>query len=1013
MKKLICWILGASMLFSLLSTSPAAETETASDFLSTLRSEYTKTSAPGEEIFQDISFSETGYIYGKQEITFQLNLSYTNPFDPEDIAVNGIFTYPDGSTAAIPSFYTEEMAYKTQGTTLMTYNANSYTNTGNSYWCLRFSGDTVGEYRFYIQAITADGSIYQSDEKSFILLDSDNKGFIEISEKNPQYFTDSADGSLFYGTGSNIAWVRDQFTSDPTHRSYEYFLEQASGNGTSLTRVWLCHWAWLEWMPEEGVSSTYSYAGLGYYNQCISSALDNIFAICEEKGLRLILTLDDNDEHKTASDTDGTPTYDSWGFNPYNAENGGPATDTEDYWSNNEVRKHYKNRLRYIIARWGYSSSLMSLNLWNDTTTPTDAITEYLSELNTYTKELTGNYRTLLFASNYKYEATVALDYSTQNTANGNSLGEKPVLTQECYYSEDENYFKSTLKNTLWDELFSFSAATMVWSHDTVDETDSWSLFKGLLNFTDRIPLNRYTYLPHYSIKSFAGTWEDNGITPTLSIEKGRLNITTGPTATSFATVKLDNPQFSPDTVGISFRYDATALTQNANLRINLQTKINGETHIYMPWFGGAYSFTPEGGEAQTLTVSGKEQWKSFLKVFPGTEGTYYIPFSTFNIPEELTSSTDINSKYKFNIFEDSGNDFEFVVQQQATSEGKKAVSVDDICWVGADYSLTAQNFSNYTASYPLSADYSLSNTEGFKNITAKALGDVAGWAQKATENQFTVNETDSDLLFAGISSKLYGTNKSVSEYRNDPTFTVNCTEGGEMVIELSEIGSGTNLLTFTENNQVVKQVSLTGGRRYVTDDERYISIELEPGTNVITISNEGNDWIAVSGYHFKFYMENTEECVSVKRMISDNQQLALVKNSRSGEIYQKVFSGTPDTALNVTVPFYYLKKGDYRFEIYNTETGYAEHCRIVSVSDDSYIATLPQVEDSKALLLTEYLAGDVNDSGSFEITDIVRLKKHIAGIKSQINYGNSDPDLDGIINILDLSLLRSELLEK
>lgn len=1016
MKNFICWILCLSLLFSVLPLGAFAEEDSYTEFLDSLQSKYTHTADGEKTVFKDLSYEQSGYIYEKYEITFNLNLSYTNPFDPEDISVNGIFTFENGETAVVPAFYMEEMLYNKLDTTLMTYNANSYIDLDKKYWCVRFSGENAGVYSFYLEATIADGGIYRSEAYTFELMHSENNGFIDISKENPEYFVDTADNSLFYGSGSNIAWVRSQFTTNPDHLSYEYFINQAAEN-TSLTRVWLCHWAWLEWMPDMDTSATYSYAGLGYYNQCISSALDNIFSMCEDRGLRIILTLDDNDEHKTASNSDGSPTYDSWGFNPYNAENGGPALDTDDYWGNEEVRKYYKNRLRYIIARWGYSTSLMSLNLWNDYTTPSDATTDYLKELNDYTKAATENYRPLLFSSNFKYEATESLDYSTQNTANGNRLSTKPVITQECYYSSDDNYFKITLKNTIWEELFSFSAATMVWDHDTVDETESWGLFKGLLNFTKKLSLHKSTYLSHYNVNSFATTWnvndsDGNPIRPELSIENGELVFTTSELVTSNVTIITENPSFSAEAGGISFRYDATEFNSKSSMRLNLACTANGETHNYMPWYGGTYYFTPDGEETQALTVSGRNQWSSFLTVFGGKSGTYYLPFEIFNVPQAHIDDTDVSAKYKFDIFEDAGQSFVLSFQQQPTAEAAGSIKIDDIYWAGDNYQKVIQDFSAYTATSPISAEYSESDTESFKNITAKALGDVAGWAQTATENQFTVNETDSDLLFAGISSKLYGTNSGVINYRNDPTFTVNCTFGGTMVVELTEIGSGTNRLTFTKNGEILNQTVLTGGRRYVTEEERYIAVELEPGTNVITLSNEGNDWIGIAGYHFKFFTENDKECVSIKRMISEKQQTALVQNSKNGEIYQKVFEGTPNAALNVTVPFYDLKNKEYRFEVYNTESGLLEACEIITVTDNRFTATLSRIDDSVALKLTEFAYGDSNQDGQLNIIDVVRLKKYVAGIRTDVSYDNSDTDLNGTIEISDIALLRNTFLE-
>lgn len=151
---------------------------------------------------------------------------------------------------------------------------------------------------------------------------------------------------------------------------------------------------------------------------------------------------------------------------------------------------------------------------------------------------------------------------------------------------------------------------------------------------------------------------------------------------------------------------------------------------------------------------------------------------------------------------------------------------------------------------------------------------------------------------------------------------------------------------------------------------------------------------------------------MSVKRMISENQQLALVNNSKSGEIYQKVFGGTPDSALNVKIPFIGLQNGSYRFEICDTLTGLAEHCEIVTVTDGNFTAEIPEVEDSKVIKLTRFISGDANDSGSLDVRDLVRVKKYLSAQKGEIHFDNADIDFNGIVNSLDLADIRIKLLK-
>jgi hypothetical protein len=55
-----------------------------------------------------------------------------------------------------------------------------------------------------------------------------------------------------------------------------------------------------------------------------------------------------------------------WDKNPYNAALGGPCATPQDFFTNAQARDLFKQRLRYIVARWGYSTHLMAWEWWNE-----------------------------------------------------------------------------------------------------------------------------------------------------------------------------------------------------------------------------------------------------------------------------------------------------------------------------------------------------------------------------------------------------------------------------------------------------------------------------------------------------------------------------------------------------------------------------------------------------------------------------------------------------------------------
>jgi len=57
----------------------------------------------------------------------------------------------------------------------------------------------------------------------------------------------------------------------------------------------------------------------------------------------------------------------NWATNPYNsAVSGGILSAPQDLWTNSQAYSLFQRRFRYIVARWGYSTSLMSWELWNE-----------------------------------------------------------------------------------------------------------------------------------------------------------------------------------------------------------------------------------------------------------------------------------------------------------------------------------------------------------------------------------------------------------------------------------------------------------------------------------------------------------------------------------------------------------------------------------------------------------------------------------------------------------------------
>src|ERR1019366_1568309 len=56
----------------------------------------------------------------------------------------------------------------------------------------------------------------------------------------------------------------------------------------------------------------------------------------------------------------------NWSDNPYNTANGGFLSDPVNFFTNATAKALTKRKLRYIVARWGYSPAIMGWELFNE-----------------------------------------------------------------------------------------------------------------------------------------------------------------------------------------------------------------------------------------------------------------------------------------------------------------------------------------------------------------------------------------------------------------------------------------------------------------------------------------------------------------------------------------------------------------------------------------------------------------------------------------------------------------------
>src|SRR5215475_11874023 len=92
--------------------------------------------------------------------------------------------------------------------------------------------------------------------------------------------------------------------------------------------------------------------------------LDYVMQLAEQRGLYVLLCLDIHLMWQPVPDYWGADNY--WQSNPYNATNGGPCVNQDAFFTNSVAQAIYQKRLRYLVARYGYSPKLVGWQLLSE-----------------------------------------------------------------------------------------------------------------------------------------------------------------------------------------------------------------------------------------------------------------------------------------------------------------------------------------------------------------------------------------------------------------------------------------------------------------------------------------------------------------------------------------------------------------------------------------------------------------------------------------------------------------------
>ena len=499
------------------------------------------------------------------------NGTIINPYDPDHISVEATFY-----SQANPS-----KSYKRYGFYYKAYTRNNPTNptdwislSDNYEWRIRFAPPSPGLWYCNIFIfVNKTQRISKNYTLIFTVDNSSNPGYLKKASNN-RYLMFDHSGQPFFPIGDNFPWVDPCYCGCPTinctsnsewrlqptaYKAFDNYIQKLtqSGAGGNFTTLMTVPWSLdVEWEK------------LNNYNtrQVEMWEMDEIFKKYEQNGIYAIFSLMGSSDITKGNDSTAQGT---WLWNPYN--NNSSLTSivdinkpykglinvnhNEDFYSDAGAKNFYKKRLRYIISRWGYSTSIAMYQLvtefdnsWSDFWTVNstrrdnvfgwnDEMAKYIRGILTDPHLITTSYTGDSFKKETdNKEASIlslsSIDIITGHNYNPNENTERfmagEAISYSNLYNKPINYGESeiwpfltigrctnyTFHNRIWASSFSgVFGSSMAWEKHRYE--DNWegnsgaeyeSNYKTLKLFTNQINFT-HTFTPRFEVKDHLGNY--------------------------------------------------------------------------------------------------------------------------------------------------------------------------------------------------------------------------------------------------------------------------------------------------------------------------------------------------------------------------------------------------------------------------------------------------------------------------------------------------------------------------
>ena len=281
---------------------------------------------------------------------------WENPYLQEEAALDMIITSPSGKELVLPCFY------------------KSGESGSESIWEARFTPQEKGKYTYFFRYTEDGNTVSESEPAKFKARRGKGQGILHVRDNWTLVYDN---GDPFRGVGINLCW--ESRTNDDSkffknlHEqhdrfNYDVMLPDFAENGGNFTRMWMCSWNFP--IDRQGHFNNHRYEETEeYMNPSAVERLDHVVNLCEDHDIKIMLCMGQ-----------------------------GNVRAHREFFNCDEAKTRYRNYLRYIVARWGYSPAIGMWEFFNEIDNiqhrdpagviPAEEIVAWHDEMSTYLKGL-------------------------------------------------------------------------------------------------------------------------------------------------------------------------------------------------------------------------------------------------------------------------------------------------------------------------------------------------------------------------------------------------------------------------------------------------------------------------------------------------------------------------------------------------------------------------------------------------------------------------------------------------